>query len=46
MGELAKQHRHELRPAGEALGGAPGFMLLDEATGRFARPRNNSLTID
>ena len=28
--ELAEQHRDELRPAGEPLGGMLGAMLLDE----------------
>jgi len=35
--ELAEQHRDELRPAGEALGGAFGVVLLDQRAELGAR---------
>ena len=32
VGQLAERHGHELSPAGEALGGAFGLVLLDQAS--------------
>jgi hypothetical protein len=37
MGELAEQHRHQLRPATEALGAPFGLVLLDQRSELGAR---------